>query len=358
MKLLAILISLLMMLVKIDKAEMLPILVRAEACAEKADALYKQMYNFIWQEHEKGKSDIAEEDWNGIVRPLEGRAYSYMEKALGNILEIMEADPGKELWMRLRYDVYDRMNLGSEYLRNMDFYQSGYMEGVTGAAAPINMYLAITFNQINAMDSARHRLMEIICGLKGIEYTQNKVYVEGIPLGISYKDFSGRLMGMGFKKEVEQKAETKGKEAFFTGRIRNIPVNVCVRYSSNTATVYNVDVIFREFIDQKEAEEEAARILGRALADYKYRDPLQFSLPGNDFLEMLGGSKHVTKYLCYPSSGLEYGLCELDSDIGSRNYFGKIALTISRNSLGHEYVIVLKYVDYRASGKATKEDRK
>ena len=51
----------------------------------------------------------------------------------------MWADPGKELWMRLRYDVYDRMNLGSEYLRNMDFYQSGYMEGVTGAAAPINM---------------------------------------------------------------------------------------------------------------------------------------------------------------------------------------------------------------------------
>lgn len=129
MKLLAILISLLMMPVKIDKAVMLPILVRAEDYAEKADALYKQMYNFIWQEHEKGKSDIAEEDWNGIVRPLEGQAYSYMEKALGNILEIMEADPGKELWMRLRYDVYDKMNLGSGNLRNMDFYQSGYMEG-------------------------------------------------------------------------------------------------------------------------------------------------------------------------------------------------------------------------------------
>ena len=237
--------------VKIDKAEMLPILVRAEDYAGKADALYKQMYNFIWQEHEKGKSDIAEENWNGIVRPLEGQAYSYMEKALGALLEIMEADPGKELWMRLRYDVYDKMNMGSGNLRNMDFYQSGYMEGVTGAAAPIYMYLAMTFNQINAMDSARHRLMEIICELKGIEYTQNKVYVEGIPLGISYKDFSGRLIGMGFKKEVEQKAETKGRESFFSGRIRNIPVNVCVRYSSNTATVYTVDVIFREFIDQK-----------------------------------------------------------------------------------------------------------
>lgn len=347
-----------MMTGKIEKAEMLAMLVRAEECAEKADSLYKQMYNFIWEEHERGKSDIAEEDWNGIVRSLEEQAYSYMEKALGDILEIMQADPGKELWMRLRYDVYDKMNMGSGNLRNMDFYQSGYMEGVTGAAAPINMYLAITFNQINAMDSARHRLMEIICGLKGIEYTQNKVYVEGIPLGISYKDFSRRLLGMGFKKEVEQKGETKGKEAFFTGRIRNIPVNVCVRYSSNTATVYNVDVIFREFIDQKEAEEEAARILGWALADYKYRNPLQFSLPGNDFLEMLGGSKHVTKYLCYPSSGLEYGLCELDSDIGSGNYFGKIALTISRNSLGHEYVIALKYVDFNASKKATKEEKK
>lgn len=40
------------------------------------------------------KSDIAEEDWNGIVRPLEGQAYSYMEKALGDILEIMEGDRG------------------------------------------------------------------------------------------------------------------------------------------------------------------------------------------------------------------------------------------------------------------------
>ena len=132
-------ISLLMMPGKIEKAEMLPILVRAEECAEKADALYKQMYNFIWKEHESGKSDIAEEDWNGIVRSLEEQAYSYMEKAMGDILEIMWADPGKELWMKLRYDVYDKMNLGSEYLRNMDFYQSGYMEGVTGAAAPINM---------------------------------------------------------------------------------------------------------------------------------------------------------------------------------------------------------------------------
>lgn len=64
---------------KIEKAEMLPILARAEDCAEKADALYKQMYNFIWEEHEKGKSDIAEEDWNGIVRPLEGLAYSYKD---------------------------------------------------------------------------------------------------------------------------------------------------------------------------------------------------------------------------------------------------------------------------------------
>ncbi len=64
---------------KIEKAEMLPILARAKDCAEKADALYKQMYNFIWEEHERGKSDIAEEDWNGIVRPLEGQAYSYKD---------------------------------------------------------------------------------------------------------------------------------------------------------------------------------------------------------------------------------------------------------------------------------------
>lgn len=114
---------------KIEKAEMLPILIRAEECAEKAYALYKQMYNFICAEHERGKSDIAEEDWNGIVRSLEEQAHSYMEKALGDILEIMQADPGKELWMRLRYDVYDKMNMGSGNLRNMDFYQSGYLRG-------------------------------------------------------------------------------------------------------------------------------------------------------------------------------------------------------------------------------------
>lgn len=40
------------------------------------------------------KSDIAEEDWNGIVRPLEGQAYSYMGKALEDILEIMEGSWG------------------------------------------------------------------------------------------------------------------------------------------------------------------------------------------------------------------------------------------------------------------------
>ena len=58
---------------------MLPILARAKDCAEKADALYKQMYNFIWEEYERGKSDIAEEGWNGIVRPLEEQAYSYKD---------------------------------------------------------------------------------------------------------------------------------------------------------------------------------------------------------------------------------------------------------------------------------------
>lgn len=79
MKLLAILISLLMMPCKIEKTEMLPILVRAEGCAEKADALYKQMYNFIWEEYERGKSDIAEEGLDGIVRPLEEQAYSYKD---------------------------------------------------------------------------------------------------------------------------------------------------------------------------------------------------------------------------------------------------------------------------------------
>lgn len=68
-----------MMPCKIEKTEMLPILVRAEGCAEKADALYKQMYNFIWEEYERGKSDIAEEGWDGIVRPLEEQAYSYKD---------------------------------------------------------------------------------------------------------------------------------------------------------------------------------------------------------------------------------------------------------------------------------------
>ena len=94
MKLLAILISLVMMTGKIEKAEMLAMLVRAEECAEKADALYKEMYNFIWEECVRGKSDIAEEDWNGIVRPLEGQAYSYMGKSLEDILEIMEGSWG------------------------------------------------------------------------------------------------------------------------------------------------------------------------------------------------------------------------------------------------------------------------
>lgn len=42
-----------MMTGKIEKAEMLAMLVRAEECAEKADALYKQMYNFIWKECER-----------------------------------------------------------------------------------------------------------------------------------------------------------------------------------------------------------------------------------------------------------------------------------------------------------------
>ena len=68
-----------MMPCKIEKAEMLPILARAEDCAEKADALYKQMYNFIWEEYERGKKRHRGRDWNGIVRPLEGQAYSYKD---------------------------------------------------------------------------------------------------------------------------------------------------------------------------------------------------------------------------------------------------------------------------------------
>ena len=158
------------------------------------------------------------------------------------------------------------------------------------------------------MRSVRTIISVLLVCLPMLGMGQNRVEFDGIRLGQDYKTFTRQLKARGFTTHLERNGEDDFfygvcKEGFFVGKYDGNAAAVLVRASKKTNTVFSVEVNLREFIDEAEAMEEANRLISDEIA----RVPVCETESGGmniSMIDMPGGKKHVTRYMCYPVGGL------------------------------------------------------
>ena len=191
---------------------------------------------------------------------------------------------------------------------------------------------------------------------------QRRVEFDGILLGQDYKTFTRQLKAKGFTTHLERKGEDDFfygvcKEGFFVGKYDGNAAAVLVRASHKTNTVFSVEVNLREFIDEAEAMEEAKRLVADEIA----RVPVCETESGGmniSMIDMPGGKKHVTRYMCYPVGGLRLRFYESQQQAAVKDSYGNAYFSVCQNSLGHEYIIHISYYDRAAARIAEDESGK
>ena len=204
------------------------------------------------------------------------------------------------------------------------------------------------------MRSVRTIVSVLLVCLPILGMGQCRVEFDGILLGQDYKTFTRQLKARGFTAHLERNGEDDCfygvcKEGFFVGQVDGNTAAVLVRASHKTNTVFSVEVNLREFIDEAEALEEAKRLV----ADNAARVPVCETESGGmniSMIDMPGGKKHVTRYMCYPVGGLRLRFYESQQQAAVNDSYGNAYFSVCKNSLGHEYIINIKYYD-RAAGR-------
>lgn len=190
-----------------------------------------------------------------------------------------------------------------------------------------------------------------------------KVSVLGVPLGTGYDLFIQRLQSAGFtlKTERYEDAVIYGhcKEAFLTGTFDGNPAVIHLSASASARSVYKVELILREFIDEDEAEEEADRLWTREKSLYPYISvdsmPLRTSSPTQMQVEMVdlpeAGGKQIVRHMAFAKTELWMRLYDELPREDAGNSFGSITFKVCQLSLEHEHIVYLRYYD-RAVGDA------
>lgn len=204
------------------------------------------------------------------------------------------------------------------------------------------------------MRSVRTIISVLLVCLPMLGMGQNRVEFDGIRLGQDYKTFTRQLKARGFTTHLERNGEDDFfygvcKDGFFVGKYDGNAAAVLVRASKKTNTVFSVEVNLREFIDEAEAMEEAKRLVADEIA----RVPVCETESGGmniSMIDMPGGKKHVTWYMCYPVESLMLRFYESQQQATANDSYGNAYFSVCKNSLGHEYIINIKYYD-RAAGR-------
>lgn len=188
----------------------------------------------------------------------------------------------------------------------------------------------------------------------------SRVSFNDIRLGTPYKEFVKQLKRQGFKVDKEREEDQlfygSCKEAFLLGDYDGNPAVVHLTASCKSKTVYEVEVVIREMIDEDEAIEAADRLLDETRARYKHFQYEQPSL--NNTLVEMSARGRVTKYLCLPKGGVLLRLYQVPGQDDPKESFGTVTISIYENTLGHEHVVVWRFYDRKAGDQASREAEK
>lgn len=165
---------------------------------------------------------------------------------------------------------------------------------------------------------------------------------------VSYKACDKMLRQQGFHKFSERDDEDNlfygyCLDGFYSGKYDGNPAVLKVTASQNTRTVFNVELILREFVDAEEAAEAGNRLIADVGLSSQIAIPEEIELKGT-LVELPNGRKRTYKSLCFEQAGKLWRLPD-----------GVARMTVLYNNLEREYIVRLNFYD-SAAGKLAEDE--
>lgn len=187
---------------------------------------------------------------------------------------------------------------------------------------------------------------------------QPAVTFRDISLGNSLKTTTVHLKLQGFKLVKTQSMEDslfygRHKEEFLLGELEGYPTVIHIEASAKTQTVFLMNVIYRECIDEDEAVELASRLAADEKAKSQYYT-WELEQAGMGLVEMPDRDGRLTKYVASPVIQVSHRFYNSE-DHNRQSYFGCAILTIWNLMMGHEYIVEVHYYDQKAAALAEAE---
>ncbi len=187
---------------------------------------------------------------------------------------------------------------------------------------------------------------------------QPAVHFRNIPFGEPLKATTTQFKQKGFKVvKTQAKGDSlfygRHQEVFLLGELEGYPSVVHIEASAKTQTVFQMDVIYRECID----EDEAVELTSRLAADEKAKSQYftwELKQAGMGLVEMPDRKGRLTKYVTKPVLQVLHRFYDSE-DHNRRSYFGCAILTIWDIMMGHEYIVEVHYFDQKAAALAEVE---
>lgn len=207
--------------------------------------------------------------------------------------------------------------------------------------------------------AAQERINPVVAAVESV--FSSHVSVLGIPLGSEYKTFVKELKGQGFKVKAERVSEKddamygRYHECFLLGEVAGNPTSVRLKMSCMTKTVFEAEMVLREFIDVEEAAEQVNRMIPNDVALYPVAIVENNTPGGNTLVEMVGKDKKVTSYLCLPWGRVFLRFYDDEAKVEKKDAIGLLDANVYELTLNHECIICMRYYDAAAAKQARAE---
>ena len=370
-----------------------------------------RLLDLLEAEYDNGATNVGPEFWEREVIARCDSVTAYLNDAVQYIESVLPEKIRDPFWTDIYYCQDSMAGMCRRWESLGSIYCSEFQTIMTGAQNHLHSYLIIFGARLMEMDDVVERYSRLLdegpearehrakeeaaqekmekalkrrvrmagsmkslgTAPKSMYPGDGKVQFMGIPLGTGYDRFVKELKAAGFslklKRDENHSFYGMCHEGFFTGSIDGIPVSVRLTTSSLTRSVFEIEVNYRNFIDQDEAIEECDRILARERNVYPHtavdvdqalRQIIQDAdaSPTPKMLDLLSnGGKQVVKEMCFMKSELLMHLFDERPREDRLNSFGSISFGVYELSLGQEHIVRARYFD-RAVGEAAEKEAK
>lgn len=382
-----------------------------------------RLHDLLEAEYENGATNVSPGFWEREILTRCDSVSAYLNDAIQFIEAVLPQDIRDPFWTDV-YNYHSSLIGVRKRLESVNsIYNSDFQKAITGAKNYLHTYLIIFGARLSEMDNFLERYCQLLdegpegrnlrakeeAARKDMEKREEraikqkekqadfvrsltiqsksthqgagKVCFMGIPLGTGYDRFVKELKAAGFSLKLERMEDTffygMCREGFLTGTVDGIPASICLTASAFTQSVYEIEVILREFIDQDEAVEESDRLMAREKNRYPYAifdknqilrqisqalDDSPTTAKPVEIIDILNADeKQIVQLMTLKKAELQLYLFDEQPREDMLNSFGSISFGVYQSTLGHEHVVQLRYYD-RSVGSAAeaeaKEERK